>query len=277
MKYSIGEFASLLGVTADTLRLYEKHEIVRPLKDRSNNYRFFGDLDARDLLMSRWYRSMHIPLPEVKELLSGNCRGRVMDKITEAEAQLEEEIRQKTLLLERISGIARDLGRLDDSLYSCSVIRLPGMYRLRQTQGDRLVQKDSLKSIAPIWMELLPYVFYSFRMETGSLAGEKRGPEYSWGLTLLEEDIPKLGIEIRDGEDVEYWPPEECISSVILSPHEKYLEPEAYRFMLDYAAEHGLSASGDVRGSILLTERFEEGWRTYLKIHIPVHALSEQD
>ncbi|WP_340008072.1 MerR family transcriptional regulator [Paenibacillus sp. FSL K6-0276] len=53
MKYCIGEFASILGVTADTLRLYEKHDIVRPTKDNSNNYRYFNDLDVRDLLMSR--------------------------------------------------------------------------------------------------------------------------------------------------------------------------------------------------------------------------------
>lgn len=39
MKYSIGEFAEIIGVTTDTLRLYEKYNIITPTRDEKNNYR----------------------------------------------------------------------------------------------------------------------------------------------------------------------------------------------------------------------------------------------
>ncbi|MFD1266074.1 MerR family transcriptional regulator [Paenibacillus motobuensis] len=41
------------------MRLYEKQGIIRPLKDHSNNYRYYNDLDVRSLLMSRLYRSFY--------------------------------------------------------------------------------------------------------------------------------------------------------------------------------------------------------------------------
>ncbi len=69
MKYTISEFAELLGITVDTLRLYEKYEIIKPFKDKKNNYRYFDDIDARNMLMSRWYRSLEIPIQEAALLI----------------------------------------------------------------------------------------------------------------------------------------------------------------------------------------------------------------
>ena len=34
MKYTIGKFSEILGVTVDTLRLYEKRGIIKPIKDK---------------------------------------------------------------------------------------------------------------------------------------------------------------------------------------------------------------------------------------------------
>lgn len=102
MKYCIGEFSSLLGITRDTLRLYEKHGIVRPVKDHNNSYRYFNDLDARDLLMSRWYRSLQIPLQDVAELIKHSSIDAVSAKLKASRGQLEAEIRKSAMLLNKL-------------------------------------------------------------------------------------------------------------------------------------------------------------------------------
>ncbi|UQZ34059.1 MerR family transcriptional regulator [Paenibacillus sp. PK3_47] len=268
MKYSIGEFASILGVTADTLRLYERHDIVRPVKDHHNNYRYFGDLDARNLLSSRWYRSLQIPLQDVAELINDAPSERVVDTIAAARLQLEAEIRRSTLLLEKMEEIHKELRMIGGSFYKCRIRQAPGMYRIQQTDRNTLLQKDCLKRTVQEWMELLPFTFYSFRIEnTGDICGNA-GLSYSWGLALLEADQDKLAVCLNDS--VEYVQPGTCISSVIVSHDEEYLERGAFQFMLDYAEEHRYAITGDITGKILFTERTGGEHKTYLEINIPI-------
>ena len=268
MKYSIGEFASILGVTADTLRLYEKHDIVRPMKDHHNNYRYFNDLDARNLLSSRWYRSMQIPLQDVAGLIKDAPSEQVVESIAAAGMQLEEEIRRSTLLLNKIQEIHAELERIGESFYTCKIKQVPGMYRIQQTNKNHLLQKDCLKRTVQAWMELLPFTFYSFRIENTEQIYGTGELDYSWGLALLAEDQQKLEVCLNDS--VEYLEPAACISSVIVSSYDEYIERESFGFMLDYAKAQNYTISGDICGKILFTERTNSGNTTYLEINIPV-------
>ncbi|QUL54783.1 MerR family transcriptional regulator [Paenibacillus tritici] len=271
MKYSIGEFASILGVTADTLRLYEKHDIVRPMKDNHNNYRYFSDLDARNLLSSRWYRSMQIPLQAVAGLIRDAPSEQVVESIAAAGMQLEEEIRRSTLLLGKIQEIHAELGGISESFYTCTIRQVPGMYRIQQTNKNHLLQKEGLKKTVQSWMELLPFTFYSFRIEnTDGIYGTDE-LDYSWGLALLAEDQQKLEVCLDDS--TEYLEPAVCISAVIVSEYEEYLERESFGFMLDYAKAQNCRISGDINGKILFTERTNNGSRTYLEINIPIERI----
>ncbi|WP_405176115.1 MerR family transcriptional regulator [Paenibacillus sp. FSL H8-0261] len=269
MKYCIGEFASILGVTADTLRLYEKHDIVRPTKDNSNNYRYFNDLDARDLLMSRWYRSMGIPLPEVANLMKESSLEQVMGRMQETALNLEEEIKQKTMLLNKMNEIHKELRGLESSLYTCKLKQLPGMYRLKQTDKNALIKNDMVKNLVNTWMDLLPYAFYSFRIEdTDNFVSENNNFDYSWGLTLLEEEAQKF--EMDSEEYAEYISPSHCISATILCPDEKYITKNSLQFMIDYIEANHYAITGDVVGKLLLTEKIEGQNRSYLEVNIPI-------
>ncbi|MNC04475.1 hypothetical protein D3C75_519140 [compost metagenome] len=69
---------------------------------------------------------------------------------------------------------------------------------------------------------------------------------------------------------MQYIPPHTCISSVILTSYEDYLEQKAFQFMLDHADEQGYTMNGDIYGKILFTERLREENNTYLEINIPI-------
>lgn len=95
MKYSIGEFAEIIGVTTDTLRLYEKYNIITPTRDEKNNYRYYDDLDARDILMSRWFRSLQIPLEDVATIINDPSKEKILNKIIKTEENLKKEIKKR--------------------------------------------------------------------------------------------------------------------------------------------------------------------------------------
>ena len=68
--YKIGEVANILGVSADTIRYYEKAGIVYSKKDSSNGYRYFTPADIYALLDVLFYRSMDIPVEEVRNIMN---------------------------------------------------------------------------------------------------------------------------------------------------------------------------------------------------------------
>lgn len=262
MKYSIGEFASLLGVTADTLRLYEKHDIIRPVKTKHNNYRYFNDLDARNLLSSRWYRSMQIPLQSVTELINDAPSNQVVTSIDTAR-----------MLLEKITEIHHELELVGESFGTCQIRQVPGIYRIQQTDKNQLLQKERLRRTVHGWMELLPFTFYSFLIKSSENICADGELDYSWGLALLESDQKKL--EVRLNDCIEYLQPATCISSVIVTGWKENFERETFQFMLDYARENQYALTGDIYGKILFTEHVGNVNKTYLEINIPVNPPAE--
>lgn len=273
MKYCIKEFASLLGLTVDTLRLYEKLEIVSPFQDERNRYRYFDDLDARGLLMSRWYRSMGIPLHEAADLMKEGSLEEAAEAVHAAKEQLEEEMRRSARLLKRLDEIDGDLNGLSDRLFRCSIRRVPGVYRLKQTDRNRLLRSDELKQPASRWMDRLPFAFYSFRIEPSELlrAGDS-GFDHNWGLAMTEEDYKQAGFghPEESPESIEYFPPSACLTSVIAAPDCEVLQRGTLAFMLEKLEQRGIRPKNGAWGQLLLTEKTAEGRRSYLEVSIPI-------
>ncbi|MNZ81613.1 zinc-responsive transcriptional regulator [compost metagenome] len=269
MKYCIGEFSTILGITRDTLRLYEKHDIVKPVKDDNNSYRYFNDLDARNLLMSRWYRSMQISLQDVATLMKDSPVEVIADKIQESRLLLEEEIMKKGMLLQKMEELHQEIRDIESNLYHCKIKEIPGLYRLKQTNKNSLLKVKELQGVVNEWMDLLPFTFYCFRIDNHDVSTNAEGNlDYSWGLTLTENDAHLLGVEIN--ESMEYIPPAKCVTAVIKRSNDRYISWDSLQFMLDYVQENGYSIKGSIIGKIILTEDQYGGKSTFMEVAIAI-------
>ena len=267
MKYTIREFAELLGVTVDTLRLYEKHGIINPTKDKRNSYRYFNDFDARNMLMSRWYRSLEFSMQEAASLTGRADSNVIIEKVQDRKKQLEEEIKQKNMLLQKMSEITLEYEEIDYRLETCSLKELPGVYRIKQTEKNRLRKDSSLTEIVEEWMKYLPFTFFSFHIDRQEALSENNCFNYNWGLAVFEGDARRL--KLTPDEGVEYIPPASCVSSLIISTSD-YITKDSIFFMLEYIKEKGYKIDGDIFGKIVLTETSETQRRTYIEVNIPV-------
>lgn len=266
MKYSIGEFAKNLGVTPDTLRLYEKMGIMKPMKDDHTRCRYYDDLDARNLLMSRWYQSMNISLKEAAVLATHASGEEVAAKIGECRKNLEEELRLNTLLLNKILEIEEEINGIKNRVNQCRKRDISGLYRIRQTAGDTLLMENCSKSIIEVWMEKLPFTFYSYKIKSENILSEEYRPEYNWGLAITEQDL--LSINLKVNRHMEFIPPKTCISSVIIVRHrEEFIIRDSLRHMFEYMKENRYTVAGDILGKIILIDKDRE--YTYLEVNIP--------
>ena len=267
MRYSISEFAGIVGVTTDTLRLYEKYNIINPKRDEQNNYRYYDDLDVRDLLMSRWYRSMDVSLQDSSKLIKGSSKEEIFKELKKRQLQLEKELRLKAKLLNRITEITEEIKDIDKKIGKCEKRKTLGIYRLKQTEENKLLENDFIIKSVDNWMNTLPHTFYSFHIE-GGLLDKNICLNYNWGLAIKEEDVENFNIELNDY--IEYIPGQLSVTSIIESPHQQYLDKEYFQFMIDYINKNNYKMLGSIYGRILFTETKNNMKKSFLEVNIPI-------
>ncbi|MEE0435224.1 MAG: MerR family transcriptional regulator [Peptococcaceae bacterium] len=94
----IGQVCRLYGISADTLRHYEKKGLLQPVKDPTNGYRYysFAQLDVIDCILAG--RAIGVPLAQIGEVIANE---NVQDYETMFHAQvqhLDEEIARLQML-----------------------------------------------------------------------------------------------------------------------------------------------------------------------------------
>lgn len=68
--YKVGEIAKKVGINIETLRYYEKIEIMPEPKRKESRYRFYNESDLRRLQFIKRAKELGFTLKEIKELLS---------------------------------------------------------------------------------------------------------------------------------------------------------------------------------------------------------------
>lgn len=97
----IGELAKQTGCSVETIRFYEKEEILSlPVRAAENNYRIYNQNHVEQLLFVRRCRSLDISLTEIKRLLQ--LRNTPEEDCTEVSELLDTHINQ---LVEHISEL----------------------------------------------------------------------------------------------------------------------------------------------------------------------------
>lgn len=97
--YKIGEVAQQMGMTADTLRYYEKFGLLSHISRNASGLREYTDKDISKLNFIKRAQSMNFSLQEIKNLLSmredphnakDSVRQLTADKLANIEIQLKD-------------------------------------------------------------------------------------------------------------------------------------------------------------------------------------------
>ena len=69
MRYSIGQVAKISGLTAHTLRFYEKEGLLPFVQKTSSGLRVFSDNDIGWLQLLECLQGVGMPLPDINQYL----------------------------------------------------------------------------------------------------------------------------------------------------------------------------------------------------------------
>jgi len=115
--YRIGEVSSLLGLSVDTLRYYEKIGLLPPVSRTPSGIRLYSKQDISRLRFIRRAQVMNFSLDEIAQLL--DMREDPQHARDEVRAMTCAKLEEIKIRLEEISNLRNELRRLVD-LCRCS-------------------------------------------------------------------------------------------------------------------------------------------------------------
>lgn len=99
--YTVTQLAREAGATADAVRHYTEIGLLRPQRDRDNNYRRYGSADLKRLCFIRTSRDLGFSLDDIRRILGDADRGdSPCPQVRELYAQ-------------RLEQVERDIARLE--------------------------------------------------------------------------------------------------------------------------------------------------------------------
>ena len=206
-KYSIGEVASLLGLSSQAVRKYEQSGMTSPLR-KDNHYRSFEAPDITMLLRVRFLRNLGFSLQEIKKITSVQNEKDLSRFFSHRIEELQEEIDRMTMLMH-----CADLQRGNDSemkqANGFSIERIENIRCMFYRSNREIYPESFVDERLPQALKYSPPLQYIIRLpyERGRI---QKG-EYDVGLAVTKNFshyVPHL-------KDEEVISPGLCVSKII--------------------------------------------------------------
>lgn len=120
---NISQVEQLTGITKQTIRFYEKEELIHPGRNETNGYREYGETEVQALKLIKVLRKTGMTLNDIKDVLNGDI------SLSEAVILRKEQVEKERAELSNVL-------RLCDELRRESVNRIDTDYYLSYIEGE---------------------------------------------------------------------------------------------------------------------------------------------
>lgn len=145
-QYKISEVSKALGVSADTLRFYEKENIIKPQRNEKNGYRYYTVQDINNLLNIIFYRKMDIGIEDIKDILFKNNFDDMRSLIQSKTIDVKKRIEEQSILLKKLHQEERAYDVVEEAFGKYSIKQLPPLFMLNEIFDDSYVEGMTLFS-----------------------------------------------------------------------------------------------------------------------------------
>lgn len=267
MNYTIKKFASMQGLTVDTLRQYEKKGIIKPYQDKENGYRYYSDMDVRIVSTSRWFSSLGFSLSQVAEIMVHLSNETLHEDFSKRVVEQKRQIAFEERKLKELIRFQRYYELIEKGEPFYEEVILPELIFLPHSNNDQLLQDEDILLFVRSWMELLPITFYTRRIPFASLKGEEVFTYYM-ALSISQDNSKLWPLPIPSF--AKSSPKTKCIHTIIRKNNEEVLTLEHLEKPLQYLRERNLILSGDAM-TMYISSRVEDGQTVnYHYVYFPV-------
>ncbi len=127
--YTIGEVARIFDLSIDTLRYYDKLDILKPFEIRENGYRFYFIGQFEILSTIKLLKGLDFTLDEIRALTHQEDLEEVKQTLEKERTSIRKKIRHLLMLEEKVKMICESIGQINSSK-GISLCTRPKMWAL---------------------------------------------------------------------------------------------------------------------------------------------------
>ena len=266
MKYKIGDVSKILGISPDLLRYYQKKGVVKPAMGESNNYRYYDAWDINFLIDCLWFKNFGFGIEQTAKLVSNSSFDDVLNDMREKCGEIAASIEREQLLLCRSEQYFAGMERARTMLGQCDLVYSPEIYRYLNRYNFDYQNISEMQETSQKWLQYMPFVTRCFEVERTDL--ENKTDNYAWGFSMGMDFVKKLNVPLEP--PVVHLPSEPSVHTVFTSSGKTSFSPRHLKPAMDFVRGHGLTVSGNARGSLICSVMENDRLTGYFEVWIPV-------
>ena len=196
MKYKIGELAKIFNITKEGIRYYEKAEILEPVRDEENGYRYYSLFDFQKLAAVKKFQNINFSLEEIKDVYSSQKE----DLLKIYERKLKE-IKNEVYIKEKITEIVTEqieiIKNVEELVKNYKIIEKKEFYRYNFIDLNELINSKHINEVSS-WFKNMLLINASSKL---SVVDNKVSLE-SKGLIVEKEIGDKLSINLDNNVEI---------------------------------------------------------------------------
>lgn len=267
----IGDLSKLLGISTDTIRLYESLNIISPIREDTNRYREYGEDDICFLLDCLKLKSMGISNKNISHILHDEPVDFLNIVIRERKKKLKNEIEEKRKLIQYIDKYSELLETIEYNCDNIWIRKVPKKYLLKRGAIEIGYNIDIEKEadIAVEWLKNVPFIEYGrlYSFDNDSFSEDSTKVE---GVYVAETEII-INKKLPLHENIICIPEHLAITKIISAEKTKDVTPEVLSALKNIQkAGYKISIEKNVIAVILARVCSKKQPQRYLKLDIPI-------
>lgn len=261
--YKIGDVAKILGISADSMRYYEKMGIVKPYKVKSNDYRYYEAWDINFIIDCLWFKQFGFGMKEIAQMVSSISYDELEDTLRIASRQLREELSFQKMLLSRLEEQVNHLEVSKTLLNQCDIQDSPEVVYYLNRHGYLYDDTPEIQQLSKQWLPYLSFgkrFFYTTEIDTCDAL--------SWGFSM--DKIYASELKLDQSPLVYPLSHDRCIHSVFKKAGKYGISAQSLRYIVDYANREGIRLHGSAYGQLLCSVREDDTMTGYFEVWLPI-------
>lgn len=271
MRYKIGDVAKILGISPDLLRYYEKKGVVKPVKDKHNDYRYYEPWDINFLIDCIWYKNFGFGLDQVAKIVSKSSYEDIISTMEEKETEIEETIRRQELVLRRAREYLQSVRTVKEHYGKCDLVWAPEIVRYLNRFNYAFDNSPELQRLSHQWVQYMPLCHRCFEIDMKDLLNKT--DNFAWGLCLSGEYVEELQVPVEP--PVVRLPSQPSVHSVFKSSGKNAFSPRHLKFLMDYVRANKLTVTGNARGNLICSVLEDEKLTGYFEVWLPIEPRDD--
>lgn len=266
--YKIGEIAKLLGISAETIRNYEKKGLIEPYKEDSN-YRYFDIIQVNHLFNIQKFQKYGYNLHEIKEIMNESTLKEAEHSLINKEKELLNEAFYLNLKINSVNATINFMMQAQNAKQECFLGERPPLYRLNYQKNHELVIDERVQEEVVKWLKYADLTFMSGSIQLNAMMN--LGKDFDFGFCLDKRTAEFLGI--YENDIVQYY--DSCPAIVFYYEATPKNDIEGIsKMILEYANEHQLRIVGESISRVIFARlRDEEEYHISHLVWIPYEKI----